>query len=100
MKEPSPHKTETKPKPDTKMKTLTRLTLATVAALTFGATTLLAGPGPIGPTRRPDRTYLPPVKEATCERMVVNKPPKLGGQEIVKCTPALKDTLTCRIACR
>jgi hypothetical protein len=82
------------------MKTLTRLTLTTVAVLTFGATTLLAGPGPIGPTRHPARLYPPPVKEATCERMVVNKPAKLGGPEFVKCTTVVKDTVTCRLACR
>ena len=64
-------------KPDTKMKTLAKLTLAALAFTTLGTTTLLAGPGPIGPTDRPGAKHIHPVKEMTCDRMVVNKPPRL-----------------------
>ena len=100
MKDPSPQETETETSNLTrKKKTLTKLTLTTVAAVTFGASTLLAGPGPIGPTNRPGRN-LPPVKtELTCQSMVVNHNPRLGGVTFVKCTKAIKDTLECRRAC-
>jgi len=82
------------------MKTLAKLTLAALAITTIGTTTLLAGPGPNGPTDRPGAKHIHPVKEMTCDRMVVNKPPRLGGTEVVKCTEAIKDTAACRVACR
>lgn len=82
------------------MRTLAKLTLAALAMTTFGTTALLAGPGPIGPTDRPAAKHVHPVKEMTCDRMAVNKPPRLGGPEVVKCTAALKDTAACRMACR
>ena len=84
------------------MKTLTKLTLTTVATLTLGATALLAGPGPIGPVNRPTRA-LPvpaPVAAMKCDRMTVNRNPKLGGPAVVACNDAIKDTLACRVACR
>lgn len=82
------------------MKTLAKLTLATLAITTLGTTTLLAGPGPIGPTNRPGAKHIHSVKEMTCDRMVVNTPPRQGGTTVVKCTPAIKDTPACRMACR
>ncbi len=81
------------------MKTLTKLTLTTVAAMTLGATTLLAGPGPIGPTHRPARE-VPAAVTMKCDRMTVHQNPKLGGTAVVACTKAIKDTLACRLACR
>jgi hypothetical protein len=81
------------------MKTLARLTLAALAATTLGTMTL-AGPGPIGPANRPGAKHTHPLKELTCDRMVVNKPPRLGGPEVVKCTAARRDTAACRRASR
>ena len=92
------------------MKTLTKLTLTTVAAMLLGATTLLAGPGPfdrqIYATPRPlPPTYatarqLPPAAPTKCERMTVNRAPRHGGAVVVACTKALKETLGCRLAAR
>lgn len=81
------------------MKTLTKLTLATMAALTFGTTSLLAGPGPISPTHRPAR-QTPPAMAQKCDRMTVHQNPKQGGTSVVACNKAIKDTLACRLACR
>ena len=93
------------------MKTLTKLTLTTVAAMTLGATTLLAGPGPFDrqmyatPRPQPNTYYtaprhLPPTAPKNCERMTVNQPPRLGGTAVVACTKALKETLGCQLAAR
>jgi len=86
------------------MKTLTKLTLTTVAAMTLGATTLLAGPaGPYGPLygNLPRMARETPAAVAmNCDRMTVNRNPKLGGTALVACTKAIKDTLACRVACR
>lgn len=82
------------------MKTLTKLTLTTVAAMTLGATTLLAGPGPQNwTTNRPVRE-VPAAVPMKCDRMTVNQNPKLGGTTVVACNKANKDTLACRLACR
>lgn len=89
------------------MKTLTKLTLTTVAAMALGATTLLAGPGggPYGPqygavpNARPAHEVRTPVT-LTCKTMAVNRNPKLGGPTTVACTKAIKDTAACRMACR
>jgi hypothetical protein len=86
------------------MKTLTKLTLTTVAAMTLGATALLAGPaGPYGPlygnVPRPARE-VPAAAPMKCDRMTVNQNPKLGGTAVVACNEAIKDTLACRMACR
>ncbi len=90
------------------MKTLTKLTLTTVAAMALGATTLLAGPaGPYGPlygavpNARPAHTREVPAAVAVkCKSMAVNQNPKAGGPAFVACTKAIKDTLACRMACR
>jgi hypothetical protein len=100
FQESSPQETNRNLKPETKMRTLAKLTLAALAATTLGTMTLLAGPGPIGPANRPGVRITHPVKEMVCDRMVVNKAPRLGGPEVVKCTAALKDTAACRMACR
>ena len=90
-------------KPHAKMKTPTKLTLTTVAAMTLGASSLLAGPGP-GNWRsdwpKAPARELPAVTPLKCKSMFVNRNPKLGGPTAVTCTKAIKDTLACRLACR
>lgn len=81
------------------MKTLTKLTFATVVAMTLGTTTLLAGPGPVGAPNHPPREY-PAAMTKNCERMTVNKNPRLGVTAVAACTKAVKGTLECRLACR
>jgi hypothetical protein len=93
-----------------KMKTLTKLTLTTVAALTLGATTLLAGPvGPYGPLYGAVRNsasgagspggygYASPWTARPCSSIGTRKS---GGPGYVACTKAIKNTLACRLACR
>lgn len=82
------------------MKALAKLTVTALAITTLGTPMLFAGPGPIGPTNRPGAKHIHPIEEMTCDRMVVNRPPRLGGTEVVKCTEAVKNTTACRVACR
>lgn len=82
------------------MKAFAKLTLAALAVSMLGTTTLFAGPGVMGPTNRAGARHIHPVKELTCDRMVVNRPPHMGGTAVVKCTPANKNTVACRMACR
>lgn len=83
----------------TEMETLTKLTFATVVAMTLGATTLFAGPGPVGAPNHPAREY-PTVMKKNCERMTVNRNPRLGATAVAACTKEVKGTLECRLACR
>jgi len=72
--------------------------------MTLSATALLAGPGPLGPINRPARELttheVQPAEVLKCDRMAVNRNPKLGGPTVFACNNAIKDTLACRIACR
>lgn len=81
------------------MKTLTKLTLATVVAITFGAATLFAGPGPRPAPAGPARDY-PVVMAKNCERMTVNKNPRHGVTAVAACIREVKGTLECRLSCR
>lgn len=81
------------------MKTLTKLTLTTAVAMTLGATTLLAGPGPLGAPNHSAREYSTVMKK-NCERMTVNKNPRHGVTAVTACTREVKGTLECRLACR
>ena len=82
------------------MKTLTKLTLTTAAMLVLGATTVFGGPGPVGSVNRARARELPAATAmAKCDRMTVNRAPKLGGAAVVTCTKAVKGTLACRLAC-
>ena len=82
------------------MKTLTKLTLTTVVAMTLGATTLFAGPGPFDRQIYTAPRHLPTAAPMKCERMTVNQAPRHGGTAVVACNKAVKDTLACRLACR
>jgi len=83
----------------TKMKTLTKLTLTTVAAMTLGAATLFAGPGPVGAPKGPAREY-PAAAVKNCDRMTINKNARIGVTAVAACTKEVKGTLECRLACR
>jgi hypothetical protein len=100
VEKPSPR--ETKPQItnlSTNMKILAKLTFTTVAAMTLGATTLFAGPGPIGAPKHEGRPY-PAVAPKNCERMTINKNPRVGVNAVTACTKEVKGTLECRLACR
>jgi hypothetical protein len=83
------------------MKTLPKLTLATGFALLLGSTPLLAGPGGNTPVyRAPRETTMALVAPKKCDRMSVNRNEKLGGNSVVACTKAVKQTAACVLACR